>query len=273
MDAMINQEQTEQPLYNHLDDGYDSTDEFDIEITDFKNGSPSTHIYTVPYKPTHCNEKRLLCYTVINNSVCEYGSKCAYAHSMNDQIIDEDRKFIYQILLDKNLMNFFSITNPKTNEIYKHLLFLTNICSYCIKKTCTGGYNCKHGVCDSSLKLCKNDLYTGECINKTFDINVHPDIINKMHTDGFIFCDHYRGCINGHHLSDRGLIPYYKYVHQQESSKKNKYHSVRYIDLDPLTRIFRYKDNITNDYANDSESSTDEEVNSWFQKNSDSEED
>lgn len=268
----LDNEKIDQMQDNYLDDGYDSTDEIDIEITDFKNGSLCTHIYTVPYRPTHCNEKRLMCYSIINNSECGYGSKCAYAHSMDDQIIDEDRLFVYQILLDKNLMHFFSMTNPKTNEIYKHLLFLTNICNQCIKKTCTGGYNCKHGVCDSTLKLCKNDLYTGECINKTIDISVQQNIINKIRSHDFEACDYYKGCINGHHLSTRGLIPYYKYVHQQESSKKNKYHSVRYIDLDPLTRIFRYKYNNSNDYENDSESSTDEEINSWFQKGSDSEE-
>ena len=85
---------------------------------------------------------------------------------LNEQIIDEDKKFIYQIILDKNLMNFFSMTNPKTNEIYKQLLFFTHVCDNCINNKCTGGYNCRNGVNDISLKLCKNDLLTGECLNK-----------------------------------------------------------------------------------------------------------
>ncbi|XWV26302.1 hypothetical protein QJ857_gp0772 [Tupanvirus soda lake] len=268
-------EYSDEPLNNYVDDGYDSNDEIKIEITDCKNGNLCTQIYTVPYRPTHCNEKRLICFSTINSEKCGYGSNCTYAHSFEEQKIDDDKKFIYQIVLDKNLMNFFSMTNPKTDEIYKHLLFLTHICDNCTNKKCTGGYNCRNGVCHFSLKLCKNDLLTGECLNKLTEINVNKDIIDRLNSNGFVECETYKGCINGHHLTTRNLIPYYKYVHQKENCKKNKYHSVRYIDINPLNRIYKnsYNNqfNYNMDYnSNDSESSSDEEINSWFQKKTDS---
>lgn len=251
------------------DDGYDSNDEIKFEVTNYKNGNSSTQIYSVPYRPTHCNEKRLICFSTINNEPCTYGSNCTYAHSHNEQIIDEDKKYIYRIILDKKLMNFFSMTNPKTEEIYKHLLFMTHLCESCINKKCTGGFNCRNGVCIPSLKLCKNDLLTGECINKIIDIDVDEQTIEKLKTSNFEACDEYKGCLNGHHLTDRGLVPYYKFVHQKENSKKNKYQSVRYIDINPLSRIFKENNNavfsIGEEYDSD-ESSTDEEVSSWFQK-------
>lgn len=254
------------------DEGYDSNDEIKLEITDFNNGSYYTHIYTVPYKPTHCNEKRLLCFSILNGEKCTYGNYCTYAHSLEEQIVDSDKKFIYQIMLDENLMNFFSPINPKTDEIYKSLLFLTHVCENCINGKCTGGYNCRNGIFDTSIKLCKNDLLTGECLNKLIKINVDPSITSKLESDEFKACDEYYGCINGHHLTERKLIPYYKYVHQKESSKKNKYHSVRYIDINPLNRIFKSSCNnkmqpvLKNNNSNDSNSSTDEEINDWFRK-------
>ena len=251
-------------------DGYESADEINIEVTDCINGKLSTEVYTVPYRPTHCNEKRLICFSILNNEKCCYGNNCTYAHSLCEQIIDEDKKFIYQIILDKNLMNFFSMTNPKTEEIYKNLLFLSHMCENCKSKKCTGGFNCRNGVCDFSLKLCKNDLLTGECLNKVININVDPTIIAKLNFNNFEDNGTYQGCINGHHLTNRGLLPYYKFVHQKESSRKNKYQSVRYIDISPLNKIFKnnYSSGFNNEsnYCSDSESSTDEEINSWFQK-------
>lgn len=262
---------------NNSDDGYDSDDEIKIEVTDYKNGDLYTHIYTVPYKPTHSKEKRLICFSTIHNESCEYGPSCTYAHSYDQQVIDEEKKFIYQIIFDNNLMNFFSMTNPKTDDIYKHLLFLTHLCDNCINKKCTGGYNCRNGASMPSLKICKNDLLTGECLNKNIDINIDASLMEKLDFDNFKKCHTYKGYINGHHLSLHGLIPYYKYIHQKENSKKNKYQSVRYIDINPLNRIFKDNYNALYNHKDndsyDSDSSTDEEINGWFQKKNDSDSD
>ena len=266
-----------------VDGGYDSDDEIKFEVTDLNNGNSYTHIYSVPFKPTHSKKKRLICFSSINSDDCTYGNNCTYAHTLDEQKIDDDRIFLYQIILDKNLMNFFSPYNPKTDEIYKYLLFFTQVCDNCTKNKCTGGYNCRHGVCNNSLKICKNDLLTGQCLNKLVNIKIDKSITNKIYNteinNSYIIesPESYEGCINGHHLTKRNLIPYYKYVHQKESSNKNKYQSVRYIDLNPLSRIFNQKsddnyvdDNNYNGYY--SSESTDEETNGWFQKKSYSDE-
>lgn len=269
----------EDDYYNkelEYDDGYESNDEIKLEITDDRNGSQYTHIYSVPYRPTHCNEKRLICFSIINNEKCNYGVNCTYAHSLEEQKIDPEKNFIYRIIIDKNLMDFFCITNPKTDDIYKQLLFATHICEKCIHRQCTGGYNCRHGINHPCLKICKNDLLTGKCLNKIIEMEMPKNIVNKIIGDcrDVQMCEKYEGCINGHHLSQRKLIPYCKYVHQKENSRKNKYQSVRYIDIDPWRRIMkndsinRYNPNTNMAY--ESEESTDEEINQWFQKDSES---
>ena len=194
---------------NVSDEGYESNDEIGIEITDCNNGASSTHIYSIPYRPTHSNQKRLICFSTINNETCTYGTNCTYAHCIDEQVIDWDKKFIYQIIFDKDLMNFYSLTNPNTDNIFKQLLFMTNLCDKCLINKCTGGYNCRNGVCDTSLKICKNDLLTGECLNKIKNIDINQTILNKLRGDDFNECENYEGCLNGHHLSLRGLLPYY----------------------------------------------------------------
>ncbi|BCS83139.1 hypothetical protein QLL95_gp0984 [Cotonvirus japonicus] len=259
--------------YNNYADSSDSDDEIKLEFNDSINGKSCTKIYTIPFRHSNTNKKKLICFSIINNENCVYGSNCTYAHSLSEQIIDEDKKYIYQIILDENLMNFFSVSDPKMEEIYKKLLCYTHICEQCTNNKCTGGYNCRNGVFDPCLKICKNDLMTGECLNKLIDVNVDNRIIDKVFHNDSVFkaCDKYKGCINGHHLSLRKLVPYYKYIHQKENSRKYKYQSVRYIDIDPLGKIFKNNySNLSTYYDindnNDSESSTDEEINSWFSK-------
>lgn len=239
------------------DQYYESDDDDKIEFTK-KNGQIET--YVVPYFPSRCNKKRLLCYSLINDEDCIYHNNCTYAHSLGEQIIDDDKLYTYKIILDKNLMNFFSLDNPKTNEIYKNLLSQTRCCKSCLKNKCTGGFNCRNGVCLKNLKLCKNDLLTGECLNNVVEIQMEEELINKIAGD-LETPDVYYGCINGHHLTSRTLLPYYKYTYQKENSRKNKYHSIRYLDFEPFNYILKNQYDSTNML---SDSSTDEEVNEWF---------
>jgi hypothetical protein len=201
------------------------------------------------------NKKKLICYSILSNKTCNYGSICAYAHNLAEQNIDSDKMDIYRIIFDKHLMNFFVGTNAKTDDIYKKLLFYTYLCKKCKSNKCTGGYNCKYGAFNASIKLCKNDLLTGQCLNKIVDIDMDQNIIDKI-TD-IEKSDSYKGCINGHHLSERGLLPYYKYVHQKENTTKCQYDGVRHIN-----EYLRSKccDNV------ELSSSSDEELHSWFRQ-------
>lgn len=235
-----------------------SDNEICLEITECINGVKTTSIQNLNecYIPHH--HKRLLCNTVLLHTKCKYNATCKYAHSLSEQVIDYERELLCKIILDKNLFDYNKSTTSKTNEIYTNLKHFTTMCEYCQLGKCTGGFNCKYGANDSSLKLCKNDLYTGECLNKIILLNIPNFILNKI--KDIEPSDVYKGCINGHHLSDRGMIPYCKHELIYESSKKNHYSSIRYIDLN-----IAY--NISNDNTSDEDTtSSDSDLDENFKK-------
>lgn len=262
--------------------GSESNTKIQLEITEYNNKTKKEKTYVVKYGTgqayLNSNRKKLLCFSVIKNEYCHYGDQCTYAHNLFEQIIELENLYVYQIILDAQLMNFFSLLNPKTEQIYKKLVFYTTVCDKCVASKCMGGYNCKHGVHDKQLKICKNDLLTGQCINNTSNINVCRTIIHKINQiDPIQPPEKYIGCIMGHHLSTRNLIPYYTYIADKEYSKKTTYQSVRYINSHGLTDISKnnlfYKGTKTNNPINKSRSnstteseSTDEEISGWFDK-------
>lgn len=125
-------------------------------------------------------KKRILCYNMIYHGVCKYGDKCMYAHSLEDQNVNKNRKEIYNIL--KSDIDLSNIDLRENNELYKAMLEMTKFCKNCNNNLCKGGYNCKSGVYDKKFCICINDLNYGLCNNPTCN---------------FI------------HLSKRGLKPYY----------------------------------------------------------------
>lgn len=257
-----------------LDDTSNSDDEIKLEITNYDKNGDQICVFNIPCNNNtlrqHSIKKRLLCFSVINDEQCGYNSLCKFAHTLSEQNIDGEIVYIYQIILDKELMNYFSLLNPKTDELYKRLLFFTHVCPKCEIGKCMGGYNCKYGTHDKCLKICKNDLLTGQCINKIIEIHVDPNIIDKINPTTKMDC--YMGCINGHHLSERNLIPYYTYINKKNISKKTTCQSVRYIDTDPVffllknnnNRRFSTKNAISSDSS--TSSSMDEEINQLFRK-------
>lgn len=207
------------------------------------------------------NKKRLICFSIINNEFCSYYDKCTYAHSLAEQIIDTDKYAIYCIVLDETLMEVAKRDNLAA--VYKQLIFMTSICEACLDKKCTGGYNCKNGVHDTSLKICKSDLLTGQCFNNVIDIEISAGILDKI-TD-ITKPTSYKGCINGHHLTSRNLTPYFKYIHQIDYQKRNNYQSTRCIDIEQVYKFMKISDYDIYDKDESSES-TDSEINSWFQR-------
>lgn len=119
--------------------------------------------------------KRILCKNISN---CNYGNNCKFAHSLEEQIIIPNRKIAYDIIKHKKDLSDIDLHN--NNILYNNLLCLSQVCRDCIKNICSGGYNCKHGNCDSNLVICDSDLKTGVC-----EMNC-----NKIH------------------LTDRGMRPY-----------------------------------------------------------------
>lgn len=188
-----------------------------------------------PVKKILSKKQRLICYSTINGKSCIYGHNCVYAHSLQDQYIDNDKLFAYQVVLDNNLMEYYSITNINMINIYKKLMVLTNYCESSIQNKCSGGYNCKYGTHHTELKVCKNDFLMGDCRNKIIDIDINDIIHDKI--GATTKSDKYIGCINGHHLSHRGFIPYYKFLHEKELQSRNKFLQKKCIDLDDVSRM------------------------------------
>jgi hypothetical protein len=139
------------------------------------------------------NLKKILCSNIISKNICSYGNNCLYAHSLLEQNIDDARKLGYDIVTSSN--NLGNIDLQNNTYIYNLLLFFTNVCEMCVKKKCTGGYNCKFGVCLKKYCICILDLNYGQCYSDC----------------GLI------------HLSKRGLKPYYtKKYSPKEIIKKDK---------------------------------------------------
>ena len=125
------------------------------------------------------NLKKTLCRNIIKNGYCGYGTKCMYAHSLDEQKMDFNHKKGYDIL---NLPNLHNFNLQSDIVLYKSLLHLTRVCGDCIAGKCEGGYNCKYGACSEKFQICLKDLKYGTCDS------------NKC---GYI------------HLTSRGLKPYY----------------------------------------------------------------
>jgi len=142
------------------------------------------------------NFKKLLCYNIVNNMKCVYKNKCMFAHNIEEQLKENNREFIYNMIYE---MSDLSNINLKDNkELFEELLIFTKECKNCLNKKCPGGYNCKFGVCTKQLKICYNDLLNGKCSLNLDDENENGKIIKR--------------CINGIHLTEKNLIPYYQRI-------------------------------------------------------------
>lgn len=128
------------------------------------------------------NLKKILCHNMITNGTCNYGQKCLYAHSLDDQNIDSNRNHAYEILLGD--FNLEHIDLQKDHSLYRSLLGLTKVCEQCNTNKCTGGYNCKFGACAKKFQVCLRDLNYGDC-------QTNGEICESIH------------------LSKRGLKPFY----------------------------------------------------------------
>jgi hypothetical protein len=142
------------------------------------------------------NFKKLLCYNIVNNIKCVYKNKCMFAHNINEQLKESNREFIYNMIYTFNDLSNINIKENK--ELFEELVIFTKECKNCINKKCPGGYNCKFGVCLKELKICYNDLLNGKCTSQLTNENINDKNIKR--------------CINGIHLTEKNLIPYYQRI-------------------------------------------------------------
>lgn len=138
------------------------------------------------------NNKKILCNNIIGGKKCNYGSKCLYAHSLDEQNVNPLREQVYKIL-DKD-DDLSGINLIEDGKLYETLCQLTKVCSSCEKQTCSGGKNCRNGAISKNYKICYDDLVYGNC--------------------------KYTKC-NFVHLTERGLVPYLKQKNKVKQDKLN----------------------------------------------------
>jgi len=131
------------------------------------------------------SKKRILCYNIVTDGKCPYGTNCLYAHSLSDQNIDPLRKKIYSLLTSNVLLNDIDIIND--NEAYKVFLQLTRTCYGCANGKCPGGYNCKNGAISAKHTICYTDFQFGNCQNSSMCDKLHltrrqfvPKVMQQM---------------------------------------------------------------------------------------------
>ena len=78
------------------------------------------------------NYKKILCYNILNCNVCTYRDKCLFAHSLDEQVKENiKQKIINIILYDENLSN---LNICYDNLFYNEIMVFTNECKNSISK-------------------------------------------------------------------------------------------------------------------------------------------
>lgn len=163
------------------------------EIIDMKNNKDNYSARRT--KNINNNVKRILCSNIVTKKYCSFGKKCLYAHTLEDQIIDNDRIEAYDIL--RNDANLEHINLVKNTSLYNVLDTFTKLCTHCLNNSCPGGYNCHRGACDKRFQICSDDMKNGDC---------------RKYNCSLI------------HLTKRGLVPYREQIKRCEKTYTKKFH-------------------------------------------------
>jgi len=112
--------------------------------------------------------KRLLCNEFVIKKHCKHGNKCYYAHDIKEQIIDNDRLYVYEILnkiIANENIDLSHLSYEENMLTYKIFNLLTKMCRDCSVQKCIGGINCKYGAHNPKYVVCYDDLNNGTCTN------------------------------------------------------------------------------------------------------------
>jgi hypothetical protein len=135
------------------------------------------------------HRRRVLCQSFLENVECRYGENCKFANSLEEQVVDNDKKEVIDILLnEKQDLKHIDLVDNKI--LHQNLIRMTTMCTACEKGICKWGYNCNKGACNKKSLVCERDLGDGRCENKE--------------------------CC-AVHLTKRGLIPYIKQLETKQS--------------------------------------------------------
>ena len=149
------------PYYNQYQAISDDDSSNWINIMSPKYGKPKKHYPYISNK----NLKKILCLNILHHGICNYGDKCLYAHSLDEQNVGGLRKQVYDILNGSGSLKDIDLHLPRNFGLYKTLMELTKVCFICVNGKCTGGYNCKYGAVSEQYHICIMDLNYGTCQN------------------------------------------------------------------------------------------------------------
>jgi len=95
---------------------------------------------------------------------------CPNAHSIKEQIINDNRQHVLDILEMKNL----SEINLQSDRIlFETLKIFTKACDDCKQNKCIYGINCTKGAPVIITPICYDDLITGTCTKNNECKNTH----------------------------------------------------------------------------------------------------
>lgn len=176
------------------------------------------------------NMKKILCNNIISGKKCNYGNKCLYAHSLDEQNVNPIRAKVYDILSKNNDLSDINLIED--NKLYEALCQLTKVCSSCERQICNGGKNCRNGAISKTFKICYDDLVYGNC--------------------------KYAKC-NFVHLTNRGLVAYLK---QKNKAKHEKMNLLKNNSSSTgVKNYFQYKFNYKKNKSDDILKNTDDDEN------------
>lgn len=191
-----------------------------------------------PEIPNYPNQKKVLCTKMIKNGQCQYGMKCTFAHSLEEQNVEPLRKKAYTIIKGSALLDDIDLYHDR--ELFNILRRLTRTCFRCVNKQCTGGYNCNNGAIDEKHTICFDDLMRGKC--------------NRMITK-----------CNKVHLTERNLIPYHSQllIYNSDLSANTEYKKImtnnipKVMDIHDIIKPCKQPDNDSIDSLSDDTKSVD----------------
>lgn len=155
------------------------------EVSNLMNKNKKYKLRPIKLMNTQKREKyrQLLCRNILLNGPCPYEDKCKYAHSIDEQVLDDIYDRAYKVV--QNKMDLTKLKIRQEPDLYKILLKLCNVCTECEKGKCPGGYNCRNGACRKKYTICKQDLQYGKC-----DLGC-----GKIHLSQFGFEPYYQNII------------------------------------------------------------------------------
>jgi len=157
-----------------------------------------------PYTKEQISGRKLLCRLMTAHKYCNRGPDCAYAHTLREQELEPGRLIAIRMMLDCSL----ACPEDQIDLVYHEALSMCRLCDSCVKKECTGGYNCYNGACHRDLLVCCDDIFAGSCENELYQDSL-PKVASRFFQEDI---QPRMRCISGYHLTSDTLLPYNDYV-------------------------------------------------------------